>query len=91
MYQESIDIINAEVLERIIETPLDIVGLHEMRPDLGCDEDIFSLHFRIASQPFSERRTDLFFIQVAVLVIIMTLMKKIGTFETHYHAQSRCL
>jgi len=41
--QEAIDIIQTKVFQGIVETPLYILGLRKMYPDLCCNEYIFSL------------------------------------------------
>lgn len=62
--EEEVNVISAKVVEGVLQRPLDILGLVKMVPDLCGDEDILTLHTRVAVDKVAHSLTNLILVAV---------------------------
>lgn len=62
--QEEVDIVEAKVGQRVLHRPLHILGLVEVIPDLGGDEEILSLDRGVLTEEIPHSLADLCFVKV---------------------------
>lgn len=62
--EEEINVVEAEVLEGVLDGPLDLLGLVEVVPDLCADEDVLALHILVLLEEVSHSLANLAFVEV---------------------------
>lgn len=62
--EEEVNVVKAEVLERVLERPLDLLGLVEVVPDLCADEDVLTLDTVVLGEEITHGLTNLTLVQV---------------------------
>jgi hypothetical protein len=62
--KEQVNVVQTEVVERVLERPLDLLRLVEVVPDLCANEDILALDARVLLEEVANSGTDLVLVLV---------------------------
>lgn len=62
--KEQVNVVETEVVERVLERPLDLVGLVKVVPHLGADENVLALDARVVLEEVADSGTDLVLVLV---------------------------
>ena len=64
MDEEQVNVVQTQVVERVLERPLDLLGLVEVVPDLCANEDVLTLDARVLLEEVANGGTDLVLVLV---------------------------
>ena len=62
--KEQVNVVGLELLERVLERPLHVLGTVQVVPDLGADKDVLALDGGVLLQEVLQSITDLVLVQV---------------------------
>ena len=71
--EEEVDVVNLELVERVLQAPLDVLGLVQVVPDLGADEDVLALDVLVVLEELGKRLADLILVLVEPRAVKVTV------------------